>query len=94
MLELFVLKYAKSKDNNPGATLTWRKAPGKKRQLAISYTIVMVLYILFWFWALLRAFKCSSATPDSRAVHFLFATVSPLLYIILSYWVDGFCKKK
>ena len=65
----------------------------QKRNLAISVAIIIVVELILLVWAILRAIKCSQASPDSRAIHLLFAIVSPFLYLIFSYAVDGFCPK-
>lgn len=56
----------------------------------IIFLIIIYLIVFAWY----RAYICSSATPDSRALHFLFATADPLLYIIFSYAVPGMCGNK
>lgn len=76
MLELFALNKLSDDPNSPVA---------KKAMVG-----GVVVYVLFLIWAIMRAMKCSSANPDSRAIHFMFAFASPLLYIILSYVVPGF----
>ncbi len=48
---------------------------------------VILIYLIIIIWALMRAHTCSSANPDSRAIHYLFAIVSPSIYILLSYGV-------
>ena len=52
----------------------------------------MIIWIVLFIFAIMRALRCSNATPDSRAIHIMFATASPVLYIICSYAVSGFCK--
>lgn len=64
--------------------------PKEKRDQAVAMTVATVVYLIFLIWALTRAMKCSSANPDSRAIHFLFAFASPVVYIIVSYTVPGF----
>lgn len=70
-------KKCKRKDD----TLT----PEQERNYAIVLSVVIVLEIALWIWAIVRAVHCSQATPDSRAVHLLFATMSPFLYLVFSY---------
>ncbi len=65
--------------------------PAQQRNLNIAFAVIIVIELVLFVWAIFRAIKCSHATPDSRAVHLLFATVSPVLYLIFSYAVDGFC---
>jgi len=87
MLELLALNAAKNGDNKKP------KTEAEKRAEAIATAIVVVIWLAFWIWAIFRALKCSSATPDSRALHLFFATASPVLYIIFSFSVSGFCPK-
>jgi hypothetical protein len=54
--------------------------------------VLVVLELILFVCAVFRALKCSQGNPDSRALHLLFATVSPALYLIFSFAVDGFCK--
>ena len=62
----------------------------EKILMVIIFLIIIYLIVFAWY----RAYLCSSATPDSRALHFLFATADPLLYIIFSYAVPGMCGNK
>jgi predicted transglutaminase-like protease len=57
----------------------------------VSVIIIMILVIALIVWAWMRALKCSTKSPDSRAIHLLFATVDPILYLIFSYFIDGMC---
>lgn len=83
MLELALAKsYTGNKDYN-------HMSAAQKRSYTITMTIVMVLWIIFFLWAFKRAKLCSSSSPDSRAIHYLFAVVSPVLYVIFSYSVLG-----
>ena len=61
--------------------------------LTIVYVIVAIIIFTFIIWAITRALHCSKAAPDSRAVHLLFAVISPVFYVIFSYAVPGFCPK-
>ena len=83
MLELFALNAINS--SNPSDPLT----PAQKNVKAVA----SLLYLLLIVWAIVRVMHCSSATPDSRALHFMFAFTSPTLYILLSYAVPGFSEK-
>lgn len=83
MIELFVLNAAKNNDN---------KTDDEKKANNIAVAVTVLVYLIFWIWAIFRALRCSSTTPDSRALHLLFAVSSPLLYIIFSYTVTGLCK--
>ena len=62
----------------------------EKILMVIIFLIIIYLIVFAWY----RAYLCSSSTPDSRALHFLFATADPLLYIIFSYAVPGMCGNK
>jgi hypothetical protein len=105
MLELLVLlkllASGKEEQTNPETTVvdgktTVRQTLGtnvKTRSSADTALLVILIIfeILLFAWAIFRALKCSQKNPDSRAVHLLFASLSPALYLIFSYAVDGFC---
>lgn len=57
----------------------------------VSSVVVLLLIIVLIVWAWVRALNCSSKSPDSRAIHLLFATVDPILYLIFSYFIEGMC---
>lgn len=57
----------------------------------VVVTMFIMLYFIIVFWSISRAIKCSSPSPDSRALHLLFCFVSPFLYLISSLVVPGFC---
>ena len=57
----------------------------------VTTIVVLLLVIALIVWAWMRALKCSTKSPDSRAIHLLFATVDPILYLIFSYFIDGMC---
>jgi len=90
MIELILFNnvYVKSQDPN-SPTLS----PEQKDEVLINIRnaslMAMLLYVLIFVLALYRAMACSSNTPDSRALHLLFATVSPVMYILFSYFVPG-----
>lgn len=86
MLELYAMKSATNGDGK-------HKTPQEKRRDEVVFMVGFMIWMLLWVWALVRALRCSSATPDSRALHLLFATCSPVMYLILSYTVSGFCLK-
>lgn len=65
------------------------KTEAEKQSLATAKMAFFALYIILMGWAFMRAYKCSSATPDSRAIHFGFALFSPILYIAFSYLLPG-----
>jgi hypothetical protein len=85
MIELMAMNAVKGKDDN--------KDPDKyKKSNAVATSTVVVIWVAFWIWAVSRALKCSSNTPDSRVLHLMFATASPGLYLLFSYNVSGFCR--
>jgi len=65
------------------------QTPDQKRMSTIAIVIAIIIIVLLYIWAFSRAMKCSSANPDSRAIHFAFASFSPILYIIFSYFIPG-----
>lgn len=75
-------KTEKSENNNDPTNNT-----SIKIFIVIIFLVIIYLIIFAWY----RAYKCSNNTPDSRAIHFLFATTDPLLYIIFSYAIPGMC---
>tara|TARA_Y100000385_G_C13107286_1_gene648964 strand:+ start:3113 stop:3430 length:318 start_codon:yes stop_codon:yes gene_type:complete len=88
MLELNnALSVAKAAANNDGKQLT----PEQQRRLNIAMTVIVIIEVALWIWAIARALQCSKQDPDSRALHLMFAVVSPVLYLIFSYTVEGFC---
>ena len=92
MMEYYVINNAlnslkqnlKSRENYSGST---------DNNLTVVYVIVSIIIFIFIIWAIARALHCSKSTPDSRAVHLLFAVISPVFYVIFSYSVSGFCPK-
>jgi uncharacterized RDD family membrane protein YckC len=86
MLELYAVKATTNSDDK-------HKTDEEKRRDAMVMLVAVMIWILLWVWALVRALECSSATPDSRVMHLFFATSSPLLYLVFSYTVQGFCPK-
>ena len=79
--------YNMSAPNNNGQR-TWNEL-STGEQVTTIVAMLIVLALIVWAWV--RAVKCSSRSPDSRAVHLLFATVDPILYLIFSYFIDGMC---
>jgi hypothetical protein len=57
----------------------------------VTTIVVLLLVIALIVWAWMRAVKCSAKSPDSRAIHLLFASTDPVLYLIFSYFIDGMC---
>ncbi len=75
-------------NNNNGGNTNWNDlSTGEKVTAIVAMLIILALVV----WAWVRAIKCSSKSPDSRAVHLLFASVDPILYLIFSYFIDGMC---
>jgi hypothetical protein len=62
-----------------------------KRAYTVSVTLIVIIYITLLIFAVMRALRCSSSNPDSRAIHLMFAFISPGLYVACSYFVPGFC---
>ncbi len=91
MLELHTLmSAARAGTTNGDGKLT----PEQQRNLNIALVVIIIIELALFIWAIYRALKCSQASPDSRAIHLLFATVSPVLYLVFSYAVEGFCPKQ
>jgi uncharacterized membrane protein SirB2 len=67
-------------------TKNWDDLTDDQKQTYVATTILMVIiYIIFFVWALTRASK-----QKNKPVHMLFALVSPVFYLIFSYFVEGF----
>ena len=60
-----------------------------QHQKALKWIGVGIQFIL-WLWARSVAMEISSPTPDSRAIHLMFALASPSLYLIVAYTQRGF----
>ena len=95
MLELHTLMSAarSAADSSDCGNGSKKLTPEQQRNLNLALSVIVILELILFVWAIFRAIKCSQATPDSRAVHLLFATVSPILYLIFSHAVEGFCPK-
>ena len=91
MIELILFNkvYNVSNDSN-SPTLSPDQKSQMKKDIQIATAVALVLYLLIFALAIYRALVCSSNNPDSKAIHLFFATVSPLLYIVISYVVPGF----
>ena len=95
MIELILFNNVYVKSNDPNTpTLSPEQKDEMMRNLRSATLMASVIYFLIFFLALYRAMACSSKTPDSRALHLFFATVSPVLYIVFSYVVPGFEQAK
>jgi hypothetical protein len=91
MIELILFNnvYNVSKDPN-SPTLSPEQKADMVKQLKMATFMAVLLYVLIFVLAIYRAMVCSSNNPDSRAIHLFFASVSPVLYILISYLVPGF----
>ena len=83
MIELYSLNALDAAQKNPD------KTPEELRSIMLAKTVMLSIVVLMYIWAFLRALKCSQSNPDSRVIHFGFATISPILYIIFSYTIPG-----
>ena len=88
MIELFALNYLNAPKSDSD-----NKNNKNDVSKDIATIVVFILYVTIFVWAIMRAIRCSNATPDSRALHLLFATASPVMYLVFSYLVEGFCPK-
>jgi hypothetical protein len=95
MIELILFNnvYTKSKDPNE-PTLSPQQKEIIMANIRNASVMASFIYIFVFVLALYKAMECSSNTPDSRAIHLFFATVSPVMYIIFAYFVPGFCPTK
>jgi uncharacterized membrane protein (DUF485 family) len=84
MLELFTLNSMKSDSVN--------NTEDEIKSRHVITIISIIIYFIFFLLAIFRALQCSNITPESRAIHLMFATMSPVMYILLSYSIYGFCK--
>lgn len=85
MLELASMNALRAAEADP------KISENDKRTLALAKGVAISLYLILLAWAFMRAMKCSANSPDSRAIHLAFAMFSPLLYIVFSFFVPGFC---
>lgn len=79
MIELYLLKNATDLAKDPEATVT---------TLAVKQgptMIAMVIYLVLFVWAIMRASRHAN-----KALHLLFAVVSPFWYLVFSYFVPDF----
>jgi len=68
---------------------SWDKLTNHEK---VTLVVTLILLLVLIIWAYVRAMHCSSNNPDSRAIHLLFATVDPVLYLIFSYFLEGMCQ--
>lgn len=91
MIELILFNNVYITPKNPNSpTLSPEQKIQMQNQIRSATFIALVLYLLIFGLAIYRALICSSNNPDSKAIHLFFASVSPLLYIVISYVVQGF----
>lgn len=83
-----MLTYTLSNNATNNGGRTWNELSTGEQ---VTTIVVMVLVIALIVWAWMRALKCSAKSPDSRAIHLLFASTDPILYLIFSYFIDGMC---
>jgi|688.fasta_scaffold00301_36 hypothetical protein len=94
MIELILFNNVYSSSHDPNSpTLSPEQKDQMMQNARIASAMAVVIYIMILVLALYRAMLCSNANADSRAIHFLFATVSPVMYILLSYLVPGLAPK-
>lgn len=94
MIELILFNnvYVNSQDPNQ-PTLSPEQKEDMMKNAKNATLMASLIYILIFALALYRAIECSRNQPDSRAIHLFFATVSPVMYVLFSYFVSGFCSK-
>ena len=91
MIELILFNNVYVKQHDPASpTLSPDQKVAMEAQIRSATLMALVLYVLIFGLAIYRALICSSNNPDSKAIHLFFASVSPLLYIVISYVVPGF----
>lgn len=91
MIELILFNNVYVKQHDPNSpTLSPDQKIAIETQIRSATLMALVLYVLIFGLAIYRALICSSNNPDSKAIHLFFASVSPLLYIVVSYVVPGF----
>jgi hypothetical protein len=90
MLELYTLTILANQNSKKNC---YDLTQEEKKNVNIAITVIVIIELILWIWAITRALKCSTSNPDSRVVHLMFATFSPLLYLLFSFSVDGMCQK-
>lgn len=93
MLELYTLTNLANQNSKKNCDDDDDLTPEEKKNVNMAITVIVIIELILWIWAVNRAIKCSSSNPDSRVVHLMFATFSPLLYLLFSFSVDGMCQK-
>jgi hypothetical protein len=51
---------------------------------------IMAVFVVIWIFAMYKALNCG-ANGNTKVIHALFASISPVLYLILSYLSKDFC---
>jgi hypothetical protein len=82
MLDLMAVQNSRKKDLKSWDDLS----DSEKNAYMISSSLIIIIYITFFFWALMRA----AAAPKNKPLHLMFALVSPMFYLVFSYFIDGF----
>jgi protein-S-isoprenylcysteine O-methyltransferase Ste14 len=83
-----MLTYTLSNNATNNGGRTWNEL-STGEQVTTIVVIILIIALIVWAW--MRALKCSAKSPDSRAIHLLFASTDPILYLIFSYFIDGMC---
>lgn len=83
-----MLTYTLSNNATNNGGRTWNELSTGEQ---VTTIVILILVIALIVWAWMRALKCSAKSPDSRAIHLLFASTDPILYLIFSYFIDGMC---
>lgn len=73
-------------DDKPAGCVKLCKKPDLTLEQKYISTSVMVLYLILYLWAFLRAIS----VRKNKASHVLLAIVSPTLYLVLSYFLEDF----
>jgi len=82
MLDLMAVQNSRNKDLKSWDDLS----DYEKNAYMISSSLIIIVYITFFFWALMRA----AVAPKNKPLHLMFALVSPMFYLVFSYFIDGF----
>ena len=82
MLDLMAVQNSRKKDNKSWDDLS----DSEKTAYIVSSSLIVIIYFVFFIWALMRA----SLAPKNKPLHLMFALISPMFYLVLSYFIDGF----
>lgn len=61
-----------------------------KEKMKKASTGAMIVYLAIFIWALAKAVSCGKKTGN-KVTHVLFASISPVLYLLFAYFSKGFC---